>query len=1083
MLVYDPINLENIPLGDFLKNDNQNIIIIYDKKIYGFKKSMITFNYELKECLIENGSLLKKTTYDNIKTFYYIGFFFNEKIAVSNKTITSILNKNYKIFELITKKQNHLYISKELLELSTIGLIKDPTDDITKNNFNHAIEEVYFNELISNVLTTFSDTLYYYITKTLLEPDTYNNNNDIIDSTREEINDIFKINIVKNIDLKNLLEQEIIKIDKAFMEVAPRYEKTYRLKYFLRGMSTKYINTNGNELRNIGEKVYVRNFTSLTSLRSVALESGGDNPNGGFYKIYLSEGLPYINMIATTSFKQEKTYLLPRNIIFELIDVKDNEYTLLAKPYNPEQFVIKTGCFPLDLYDIIPVKIKKSPKGSINTIHVIKKKTFNTEDDVDRWSENPTIHPITGIKMNPASEEYAKIYEKAYKIMKNISGNIQSVLPTNHLLFGGIDLLYYKMTGQACEVHNTSKQLICVLLTLNIELRVQKDNILETEITLLKNLVNDTSYSLELNGNIINVSSFIIIEKYIIEHLDNMMSELLSPEFDYKTFTINNIINHKGDQSGKHFINFIETYKLYNGFKIIDYLKQTDNLYWSNVFVKLYSFYKSIYDDIDKLLDKNSKIIENYENKMFNLIPDPLDKYFKKYEDALTKIKNPKFSRLIDLTTFKPVKTNIFLNDEQLKKFNTEYVEKEIEYNKLKEDYSNELKTYKSKKQSASTLPKSKSPKSKSPKSKSPKSKSPKSPSPPIRPIILYGDGLKYIFGNIRPIHIPNKLLKEFNKEYGKLKETLEEYNKIKNMSYVALLKNATKSSPTSSIKQQIQENGLLAMSRKQIKDNILFKESASESLKDRCSDSTDILTTDDFDDDNYPLSKLQLMVRIKTDKKTECIYAPALYNFIVNCANNKTPFINPITRQKYTTEHINELMKVMKVIDINIVTPKYLKVVNDTKLKIVSNEFSEYFPEEISNVLGVTELNFFEINIYRQFGNSDQHIYNLCTIPADINADGIFATESADLTSSVMLTNIITLFEEGRLLSKYVPPYYNVVKDNDNEYFQYVELGIHFNRYKTVDDWMYDNKDPVSKEKFINKFKHYAEEINSFIY
>jgi hypothetical protein len=46
--------------------------------------------------------------------------------------------------------------------------------------------------------------------------------------------------------------------------------------------------------------------------------------------------------------------LLPRNIIFELISKNGNEYTVFAKPFKKDQFAIKTGCFPLDFYDITP---------------------------------------------------------------------------------------------------------------------------------------------------------------------------------------------------------------------------------------------------------------------------------------------------------------------------------------------------------------------------------------------------------------------------------------------------------------------------------------------------------------------------------------------------------------------------------------------------------------------------------------------------------------------------------------------------------------------------------------------------------
>ena len=72
-------------------------------------------------------------------------------------------------------------------------------------------------------------------------------------------------------------------------------------KVFYRGMKTKYINTIGNELYNIGEKTLVHNFTSITLSKAIAKRFAG--ANGYIYKIYLDEGLPYINMISNTLYK------------------------------------------------------------------------------------------------------------------------------------------------------------------------------------------------------------------------------------------------------------------------------------------------------------------------------------------------------------------------------------------------------------------------------------------------------------------------------------------------------------------------------------------------------------------------------------------------------------------------------------------------------------------------------------------------------------------------------------------------------------------------------------------------------------
>jgi len=62
-------------------------------------------------------------------------------------------------------------------------------------------------------------------------------------------------------------------------------------------------------------------------------------------------------MVSNAVFEDEKEYLLPRNIIFELISKQGKEYTILAKPFKKDQFAIKTGCIPLDFYDVTPAKL------------------------------------------------------------------------------------------------------------------------------------------------------------------------------------------------------------------------------------------------------------------------------------------------------------------------------------------------------------------------------------------------------------------------------------------------------------------------------------------------------------------------------------------------------------------------------------------------------------------------------------------------------------------------------------------------------------------------------------------------------
>jgi hypothetical protein len=353
MLVYDPINLENLPVTDYLDNDPNNIVIIYNKKAYGVNKALFMFNNEMKRCIIANNALLKKKTYDNPETFYNIGYFIGKKAIVNQNKLNDVL-KEHRVFELTSKTSGDTYINKELLELTTIGLIKPSSKkSVGKFNFQYAYEDVYFDELISLILKQYSLSMYFYINKCLLNSKLYNNDKPLKKELAEVLkNDFPKSKVFKNIDFKNHIDNIITKIDKGFIEAAPRYEKTYIHKVFYRGMKGKYININGKELENIGDTALIKTYVSVSADYATAKNFAPPGGKAAIYIIYLEEGLPFINMVSNAVFKNEREYILPRNIIFELISKNGNEYTVLAKPFKPDQFTIKTGCFPLDFYDI-----------------------------------------------------------------------------------------------------------------------------------------------------------------------------------------------------------------------------------------------------------------------------------------------------------------------------------------------------------------------------------------------------------------------------------------------------------------------------------------------------------------------------------------------------------------------------------------------------------------------------------------------------------------------------------------------------------------------------------------------------------
>jgi hypothetical protein len=690
-----------------------------------------------------------------------------------------------------------------------------------------------------------------------------------------------------------------------------------------------------------------------------------------------------------------------------------------------------------------------------------KEKQFKTVDDVEIWCKNPEIHPTIGIQMSVVGIEYYNIYVTAYKIMKKADVTDDIIIdkfPKNHLLFGDIDLIYYSCVKNNVHEYdrlyegNGKQFALCKLLAEKIEMTQEKDTIFETELELLR--------ARFMNNNTISI----LFDNYKRDLVDSFLDVDYIGMYDFPE-RMQRLEEDSYNIEGYWFKNFLENNKLANGEIIIKYfintIKKPNPPLWITNALKIYNDYKPVYNDIYKCFNPESGVIKNIEDKSYKFIKDPLDDYFEDFEKKLEEIRKPKYSQLIDLTTFKPKKNLKYLNNEQYK----EYKKTHDTYYTKWEKYDKSLKEYET-------------------------SKSGKSPTPPEKPKITLPWGKEHtIAKEIDPIHIKDDIIKSFEKEYEKAKPIIDEYNKIKNMSYLKLKKYAG-SSPTSASKQIMKENKLLSMTREEINEQILFDYS---DLADKCSESIDILTNEELDDANYPLSKLQLMARLKVytpDKKkyrTECIYAPKLYNYLIKCINAKEPFINPVTKAKYTQENIDELMNVMKIIDSSIEVPVFIEHRHDSGLKIKYNTYESRI-DDFDNDRGfgsIRVLNFHKIYISRVIGGVEHLVYNLCNIPADIEATGEFGTGSTDLTSSTMLFRIFKLFKDGRLLHNYIPPYRIPRPDTYNQYL-YIKPLIHFNRYEKLDNWLWSSTNKgmrISKDEFVDRFKHYAQEINNYIF
>ena len=699
------------------------------------------------------------------------------------------------------------------------------------------------------------------------------------------------------------------------------------------------------------------------------------------------------------------------------------------------------------------------------------KKNFETIEDIELWSSNPTIHPLTGAHMMPNGYKYQEIYKKAYNIMINNKidkAEIPSKLPKNHILFGSIDLLYY-INNNKNKVNKYKDATDYLFELLEYEFMNNLDlldgkTIFEQEFILIEKCFEGDNMKNTFEDYCENLVDFFLDNRCIDKYYYPQRTEMLK-------FFVNK--EHNSAKETSEFIKLLENNKFSNGYNIIEYLQKEYKkipYYWIKDALNIYDSYKMIYTDIDDCYNPNKGIIENAQDKKLLMINDPLDPYFDEFEKKLEKIKNPKYSKLIDLTTFKPKENLKYLNNAEYKEF------KNIrnKYDNAFKRYRTALNNYEIEREEWNLTndpdirpyPRP-------------------SPLPPVKPKYKLPWGKVHIIaGEIDPIHIKDNIVKNFFKDYNSVLPTITEYNKIKNMPYLELKKNMTTSSPSSFVKKLIKDNLLLGMTKQKIYADILYDDSE---LADKCSESIDILTNEELDDENYPLSKLQLMVRLKVytpDKKkyrTECIYAPKLYNYLIKCINNKEPFINPVTKAKYTQENIDDLMKVMKIIDPTLEVPVFIKHMNDTKLKLEYRVITETYNDLDSSFGDINIIRYYNVYLSRSIGYKEYEVYNICTIPADIEAGGIFATGSSDLTSEVMLFGIYRLFNEGRLLHKYIPPYrIEYIYEGTLEY-SYIKTEIHFNQYYDSKMWipLYE----TTKEDFINMFKHYAEEVKNYLY
>ena len=419
MLGFDPIDLENKDVNLWLSESDDNILLLVDKNDFNFSKSSSsTKNNPLKEkifclkrqylsipelkniflkCILFNNQLLVGETYNSSQNYVNIGYLINKPILIDLKTITPALVKS-RIFKLNILSENDKFINKEYLALSNIGLFKEKAlkldktltakqieaikklekqnKQIDKKNLPHK-KEVYFQELLADALTDYS---YQWDAP--------------INSYLRLGEDYFSSAIFKQyykrygttIDLaKAAVKNKIQDLDRVFLEMAPRNEKKTVVYY--RGMTRPF------EVTNIGDSIVVPNFISISLNFLIALRFSG-LPRGQrccLYKIFVEKGVPIIDMVTTTKYKNEKETLLPRNLNYTLTKIEYINYptynplfqvpvyVLTANLAHENQFNIETRC--RNFYHAKIVKIPNFLSLLVaKKTHIDKKKNIAKDD-------------------------------------------------------------------------------------------------------------------------------------------------------------------------------------------------------------------------------------------------------------------------------------------------------------------------------------------------------------------------------------------------------------------------------------------------------------------------------------------------------------------------------------------------------------------------------------------------------------------------------------------------------------------------------------------------------------------------------
>ena len=673
----------------------------------------------------------------------------------------------------------------------------------------------------------------------------------------------------------------------------------------------------------------------------------------------------------------------------------------------------------------------------------IKEKLENEETYV-KWLQSPYIDPTSdnhvpldvSLNINYTYNTYAKIYQSAYKFYEKkglAKQQIQEKLPKVHYLFGEIDFLYMNMNKEDFEEDflNFIDMVVASMYKSDAE---------NMDITKFFNPVLQSILTVR--------EGFSYLEKMF---LGNLIIELYYEIFViYKKF-INNLWTYSYDSTRfltikngfeynlkilKEFKKFITRFNLDRIAEQIYKSEYVSNAGHGYKRITEYIYEKFTQRQQEEILSQFQKFIKSY-----NLIQG-IDKHIEYYTELYNifnwkeaphlspfeNLENKQFKEIEDpfisiLEEFKDLDLNKMslpkrmFNDSQYQSFEKKYKSLDEKFKTAKETWN----------------------------------KSDKSEAPPTRPSVKLPNGQNLFIGQPLPKHIPDAEYSKIVESFEKKKPLLDQYKQLIDIGFIQLARDKQGRIINPS------EYELLDKDREYLENNVLYN---GDEDKQKCNGPLDIISQDEFSDPNYFLSKLQLMYKLQKKKEngeviaTYCFYAPNLYNHIVSQVNKKETLRNPADPSHYITDtDVDGLMKIMKIIDPNIERPVFLKPIHDKLLELTYKE-EEYKGHK-----------YFIVYLVRKVCDIEYRLKKICTILADVDSD---ETNDNSATSTVFLFSIFKLFNQGKLLETYMPPY-----QIDGHY---IKLHIHFNNYYNKELWDKKREDQVKMLQF------YLEEINKYL-